>query len=429
MAGFRFTTPSATFGEEEVEVGVWQDDEDESGDADPSALGSTHGAPRAQSRHEVLRRKYTLLETIGQGAFGKVKRVRCRGSGALRAVKMIDKRLIGDLEDVMRYTREFAILNALKHRHIIQLHEVLHNDLFFYIVMDLCRGTLLDIIAEKGAPPPDAPPSAAPVLSEDVARRYFRQLVAGVEHAHKHLVLHRDIKPDNILVDAQGKLCLADFGLSAMLADADAMLHTQVGMVFFFFFSLFFVSAVLADADAVLHTQVGTVQYMAPEVVRGSSYAAPADVWSLGATLYVMLVGTCPFGSRAATTAQTKRKSGGRREGRSLDQVKEEILGRCPSYPPYLSASVVQLLSRTLCKDPDLRITLSQIQVRWQPRLCVREYKCTRTHARTHVHTHTHTHTHRTTHGIWACQSVSRRWQAPSSTTARCPIILVVQKP
>ena len=391
MAGFRFTTPSATFGEEEVEVGVWQDDEDESGDADPSALGSTHGAPRAQSRHEVLRRKYTLLETIGQGAFGKVKRVRCRGSGALRAVKMIDKRLIGDLEDVMRYTREFAILNALKHRHIIQLHEVLHNDLFFYIVMDLCRGTLLDIIAEKGAPPPDAPPSAAPVLSEDVARRYFRQLVAGVEHAHKHLVLHRDIKPDNILVDAQGKLCLGDFGLSAMLADADAMLHTQVG----------------------------TVQYMAPEVVRGSSYAAPADVWSLGATLYVMLVGTCPFGSRAATTAQTKRKSGGRREGRSLDQVKEEILGRCPSYPPYLSASVVQLLSRTLCKDPDLRITLSQIQVRWQPRLCVREYKCTRTHARTH----THTHTHRTTHGIWACQSVSRRWQAPSSTTARCPII------
>ena len=251
MAGFRFTTPSATFGEEEVEVGVWQDDEDESGDADPSALGSTHGAPRAQSRHEVLRRKYTLLETIGQGAFGKVKRVRCRGSGALRAVKMIDKRLIGDLEDVMRYTREFAILNALKHRHIIQLHEVLHNDLFFYIVMDLCRGTLLDIIAEKGAPPPDAPPSAAPVLSEDVARRYFRQLVAGVEHAHKHLVLHRDIKPDNILVDAQGKLCLGDFGLSAMLADADAMLHTQVG----------------------------TVQYMAPEVVRGSSYAAPIHMY------------------------------------------------------------------------------------------------------------------------------------------------------
>ena len=239
MAGFRFTTPSATFGEEEVEVGVWQDDEDESGDADPSALGSTHGAPRAQSRHEVLRRKYTLLETIGQGAFGKVKRVRCRGSGALRAVKMIDKRLIGDLEDVMRYTREFAILNALKHRHIIQLHEVLHNDLFFYIVMDLCRGTLLDIIAEKGAPPPDAPPSAAPVLSEDVARGYFRQLVAGVEHAHKHLVLHRDIKPDNILVDTQGKLCLGDFGLSAMLADADAMLHTQVGMVFFFFFFFF----------------------------------------------------------------------------------------------------------------------------------------------------------------------------------------------
>ncbi|MGB1601821.1 MAG: protein kinase domain-containing protein, partial [Promethearchaeia archaeon] len=125
---------------------------------------------------------------------------------------------------------------------------------------------------------PDVPPSAAPVLSEDVARGYFRQLVAGVEHAHKHLVLHRDIKPDNILVDAQGKLCLGDFGLSAMLADADAMLHTQVG----------------------------TVQYMAPEVVRGSSYATPADVWSLGATLYVMLVGTCPFGSRATTTAKTK---------------------------------------------------------------------------------------------------------------------------
>ena len=72
--------------------------------------------------------------------------------------------------------------------------------------------------------------------------------------------------------------------------------------------------------------------------------------------------------------------------------MKQQILGGSPFYPPYLSASVVQLLSRTLCKDPDLRITLSQIQVRWPPRLCVREYKCTRTHARTHTHTHTQNH-------------------------------------
>ena len=112
-----------------------------------------------------------------------------------------------------------------------------------------------------------------------------------------------------------------------------------------------------------------------------------------------MLVGTCPFGSRGKP-AKTKTKSAGRREGRSPDQVKEKILGGCPFYPPYLSASVVQLLSRTLCKDPDHRITLSQIQVypqyflyyplpdtpvhhritlsqiqvQWQPRLYEREY-------------------------------------------------------
>jgi len=178
----------------------------------------------SSSRHELFLRKYVLQETIGQGAFGKVKRAKCRSTHEARAVKIIDKKLIGDIDDVLRYTREFAILNSLNHKNIIHLQEVQQNDRFFYIVMDLCAGNLHDLIAEKGAFPPghdkhadtrrncgstregedpDAGAAAGEacgkmavaeheqrkVLDEAMARGYFRQLVAGVEHAHKKLVI------------------------------------------------------------------------------------------------------------------------------------------------------------------------------------------------------------------------------------------------
>lgn len=106
------------FGEEEVEAGGWVDEADVSPPAHISPLG------RAASRHEIFLRKYVLQETIGQGAFGKVKRAKCRSTHETRAVKIIDKRLIGDIDDVLRYTREFAILNSLNHKNIIHLHEV-----------------------------------------------------------------------------------------------------------------------------------------------------------------------------------------------------------------------------------------------------------------------------------------------------------------
>jgi serine/threonine protein kinase len=139
-----------------------------------------------------------------------------RGNHARFQVKIIDKAAIKDVEDVNRYTREFAILNSIQHKNIIRLHELQQNDQFFYVVMDLCVGDLNDIIKKEGADPPKLEiitsngecKAARKVLSEDVAREYFRQIISGVEYSHRQNIIHRDIKQENVLVDMAGNLRL-----------------------------------------------------------------------------------------------------------------------------------------------------------------------------------------------------------------------------
>ncbi|EKX53369.1 hypothetical protein GUITHDRAFT_92026 [Guillardia theta CCMP2712] len=285
-------------------------------------------------KHEILAKGYILHETIGQGSFGKVKKATRKCCGTMVAIKIIDKSRIGDIQDVMRYTREFAILNSLSHKNIIHLHEILQNDHFFYVIMDLCTGNLHDIILKEGTKPPEDELDPAEdevvtpdvkILSEDLARSYFRQIIAAVEHAHKKLVVHRDIKLENVLIDTQGNLRLCDFGLSIMLDDADALLKTQAG----------------------------TLNYTAPEILSSGAkgyLGFPADVWSCGVLLYVMVGGSYPFS--IANKVPRPRS----------EDIKNAILERPVQYPKWISKSLRDLLQRLLHKNPQHRITLSQLQ-------------------------------------------------------------------
>mmetsp|Transcript_45914 Transcript_45914/g.107726 ORF Transcript_45914/g.107726 Transcript_45914/m.107726 type:complete len:482 (+) Transcript_45914:231-1676(+) len=287
----------------------------------------------ANGKHGDVLSAYNVHETIGAGSFGKVKKATKRSTGEIVAIKIIDKKLIGDVEDVMRYTREFAILANLNHKNIIKLHEVTQSDIYFYVIMDLCEGNLQDIISRDGIEPPldlmsesvdgtdlaSCPKAQKKVLPEDVARGYFRQVVAGIEHSHKKNVIHRDIKLDNVLVDMDGNLRVCDFGLSAMVDDSDSMLKTQVG----------------------------TLYYAAPEILKGKGYLGPpADVWSLGVLLYVMTLGRYPFNS----VVKQQR------------EIKHKIMSKSPPMPKAASRGLRDLIARMLTKDPDRRITLSQVQ-------------------------------------------------------------------
>eukprot|EP00286_Rhodomonas_abbreviata_P015092 CAMPEP_0181318008 /NCGR_PEP_ID=MMETSP1101-20121128/16776_1 /TAXON_ID=46948 /ORGANISM="Rhodomonas abbreviata, Strain Caron Lab Isolate" /LENGTH=405 /DNA_ID=CAMNT_0023425447 /DNA_START=245 /DNA_END=1459 /DNA_ORIENTATION=+ len=288
----------------------------------------------ASGKHGDVLSAYHVHETIGAGSFGKVKKATKKSTGETVAIKIIDKKLIGDVEDVMRYTREFAILANLNHKNIINLHEVTQNDMFFYVIMDICTGNLQDILNRDGILAPldlngeengdekqsnPTAKSAKKVFSEDVARGYFKQVVAGIEHSHKKNVIHRDIKLDNVLEDTSGNLRVCDFGLSAMVDDADTMLKTQVG----------------------------TLHYAAPEILKGKGYiGSPVDVWSLGVMLYVMTVGKYPFSHLA----------------KQQKEIKSSIISKSPPMPKSLSRGIRDLIARMLTKDPERRITLSQVQ-------------------------------------------------------------------
>lgn len=148
----------------------------------------------ANGKHGDVLSAYNVHETIGAGSFGKVKKATKRSTGEIVAIKIIDKKLIGDVEDVMRYTREFAILANLNHKNIIKLHEVTQSDIYFYVIMDLCEGNLQDIISRDGIEPPldlmsesvdgtdlaSCPKAQKKVLPEDVVSSSSARLISPV---------------------------------------------------------------------------------------------------------------------------------------------------------------------------------------------------------------------------------------------------------
>jgi serine/threonine protein kinase len=167
--------------------------------------------------------KYLLFETLGEGAFGKVKLGVHEETGEQVAVKIMDKSCIKAQEMTMNVRREIAIMKALKHPNIVNLRCVLTSNSKLYIVMDVVTGgELFTKILNEGK------------LEENVARSYFQQLIDGVDYCHRRGVCHRDLKPENLLIDetvTPAILKITDFGLSAFRATdtAEELLHTQCG--------------------------------------------------------------------------------------------------------------------------------------------------------------------------------------------------------
>jgi len=245
-----------------------------------------------------------LGETLGIGTFGKVKVGFHQLTQHKVAVKILNRQKIKSLDVVSKIRREIQNLKLFRHPHIIKLYQVISTPTDIFMVMEyVSGGELFDYIVKHGK------------LTENRARRFFQQIMSGVEYCHRHNVVHRDLKPENLLLDQRLNVKIADFGLSNMMHDGEF-----------------------------LRTSCGSPNYAAPEVISGKLYAGPeVDIWSCGVILYALLCGTLPFDDEHVPTLFRKIKSG------------------VFPIPEYLNKSVVSLLCHMLQTDPMRRATAEDI--------------------------------------------------------------------
>lgn len=252
---------------------------------------------------------YRIGTVIGKGAFSKVYLGTHILTGQHVAIKAIDKVYMKDEFSKKKVFQEVLILKTCNHRNVIRLLEVFENQKYLFIVQEHASGgDLLTYVKERGR------------LPENEAKLIFMQIVLGVQHCHGHNILHRDIKPDNILIDKGMTLKLCDFGVSRFVKKGQT-----------------------------INEQCGTPAYIAPEIIRDKGYeGCYPDLWSMGVLLYALVTGTVPF------------------KGSTIDELHRSILMGKYSFPSYLSAEVMDLISQFLKLNPHSRIAIGDIlKHRW----------------------------------------------------------------
>ncbi|GKV20804.1 hypothetical protein SLEP1_g30870 [Rubroshorea leprosula] len=260
-----------------------------------------------ENQPSVLTQRYEIGQLLGQGTFAKVYFARSITTNQSVAIKVIDKEKVLRVGMMNQIKREISVMRIAGHPHIVQLYEVMATKTKIYFIMEYCKGGELFNKVAKGR------------LKEDVARKYFIQLINAVDFCHSRGVYHRDIKPENLLLDEIENLKVSDFGLSA-LAESKRQ-------------------------DGLLHTTCGTPVYVAPEVINRKGYdGAAADIWSCGVVLFVLLAGYLPF--HDSNLMEMYRKIG-----------KAEF--KCPSWFPL---EIRKLLSKMLEPNPIARISMSKIK-------------------------------------------------------------------
>ncbi|PBK75783.1 Pkinase-domain-containing protein [Armillaria solidipes] len=247
--------------------------------------------------------EYTVIKDIAEGTFGIVKMAIHTITGHRVAMKYISKKAINREKTKTRVRREFEYMRALRHPHIIKLYEVISTPTDIIFVLEYAGGELFNHIVTHGK------------MKESEARRFFQQIISGIEYSHRLKIVHRDLKPENVLLDDNLNVKIADFGLSSVISDGDF-----------------------------LSTSCGSPNYAAPEVIRGGIYAGPEiDVWSSGVILYVMMCGRLPF------------------EDDNVQLLFSKISQGIYFMPPTLSPGAQHLIHAMLAVDPVKRITVPEI--------------------------------------------------------------------
>nr|CAB3263651.1 MAP/microtubule affinity-regulating kinase 3 [Phallusia mammillata] len=280
--------------------------------------GGSGDGPRSQkgrssSSNQILRPRnmpgeeqphighYRILKTIGKGNFAKVKLARHVLTGREVAIKMIDKKALNP-SSLQKLFREVRIMKNLDHPNIVKLYEVIENSKQLLLVMEYANGgEVFDYLVAHGR------------MKEKEARAKFRQIVSSVQYLHSKNIVHRDLKAENLLLDADMNIKIADFGFSNEFTPGRK-----------------------------LDTFCGSPPYAAPELFQGKKYDGPeVDVWSLGVILYTLVSGSLPF------------------DGQNLKELRERVLRGKYRIPFYMSTDCEQLLKKFLILNPSKRGTLT----------------------------------------------------------------------
>ncbi|XP_009615813.1 CBL-interacting serine/threonine-protein kinase 12-like [Nicotiana tomentosiformis] len=272
-------------------------------------MATTTSSSSSNSKKEnqvLILGRYEIGKLLGHGTFAKVYLARNIKTNECVAIKVIDKEKILKIGLIAHIKREISILRRVRHPNIVQLYEVMATKAKIYFVMEYVKGGELFNKVAKGR------------LKEEVARKYFQQLISAVAFCHARGVYHRDLKPENILLDEDGNVKVSDFGLSAI--------SEQI------------------KQDGLFHTFCGTPAYVAPEVLGRKGYdGAKVDLWSCGVILFVLMAGYLPFHDQNVMAMYKKIYKG-------------EF--RCPRW---FSPELARFLTRLLDTNPERRITIPEI--------------------------------------------------------------------
>ncbi|RCI02639.1 hypothetical protein CU098_008623 [Rhizopus stolonifer] len=310
----------------------------------PHSVVETLGATTSETK-EGLRKinNYLLKKEIGRGAFGTVHLGIDEITGNEYAIKEFSKSRLRKKEQMDLFRRsgprgrmmglgvnraraaqagnnnplelvrgEIAILKKLDHPHVVRLYEVLDDpsgDSLYMVFEMMHQGVLMTIETDQIATP----------YSDEKARRYFKEMMLGIEYLHAHDIVHRDIKPDNLLISNEDVLKIVDFGVSEMFIKGNDKLKKSAG----------------------------SPAFMAPELCvakHGEVSGKATDIWSMGVTLYCLIYGKTPFMND------------------NLLELYEEIKEAPIEYGSDIDSHLLDLFQRILDRNPETRITMEELR-------------------------------------------------------------------